>query len=170
MRDCGFTHEQLKSWLDYDPETGVLTWIGRPPHSSRVVIGSQAGAIKRTRSGVYMHTQILGYRTGNHRIAWFWMTGKWPNKQIDHKDGDGLNNAWDNLREATKEQNMSNRRQPRTSKNLKGTSRSKSGKWKSQINHNGKTIHIGTYTTEEEAHKAYCEAAVKLHGEFASFE
>lgn len=42
MRDCGFTHEQLKSWLDYDPETGVLTWIGRPPHSSRVVIGSQA--------------------------------------------------------------------------------------------------------------------------------
>lgn len=80
MRDCGFTHEQLKSWLDYDPETGVLTWIGRPPHSSRVVIGSQAGAIKRTRSGVYMHTQILGYRTGNHRIAWFWMTGKWPDK------------------------------------------------------------------------------------------
>ncbi|ASR76751.1 DNA polymerase [Salmonella phage ST11] len=33
--------------------------------------------------------------------------------------------------------------------------------------HNGKTIHIGTYTTEEEAHKAYCEAAIKLHGEFA---
>ncbi|EFW4606110.1 hypothetical protein FLI08_23795, partial [Shigella sonnei] len=48
----------------------------------------------------------------------------------------------------------------------KGTSRSKSGKWIAQINHNGKTIHIGTYTTEEEAHKAYCEAAVKLHGEF----
>ncbi len=58
MRDCGFTHEQLKSWLNYDPETGVLTWIGRPPHSSRVVIGSQAGAIKHNVWCVYAHTDF----------------------------------------------------------------------------------------------------------------
>lgn len=92
-----------------------------------------------------------------------------PDMQVDHKDGDGLNNTRDNLRPATRQQNMSNR--PLFANNtsgFKGVRRYKgSNKCHAQIRVNGKSKHLGIFDLVEEAVCAYDAAARELHGEFA---
>ena len=88
---------------------------------------------------------------------------------VDHIDMDGLNNTKTNLRVCTKSQNMQNR--PKTALNrsgFKGVSFDKArGKWTSHIQSNKKLLALGRFDTPLEAYKAYCEACVKYHGEFA---
>jgi hypothetical protein len=87
------------------------------------------------------------------------MTGKWP-KEIDHIDGDPLNNKWSNLREATRSQNNANK--VGIAGGLKGASFHKaSGLWRADIKKG-----LGYFHTAQEAHEAYVVAAKKLHGEF----
>lgn len=94
--------------------------------------------------------------------------------EVDHRDGDGLNNQRDNLRACTRGENARNIK-PRPNKTgLKGVrveSRliKPTKKYSAQIRFNGKQIHLGLFITAEQAHAAYCEAAKRLHGEFASF-
>lgn len=92
-----------------------------------------------------------------------------PGENIDHKDGDGLNNTRGNLRIATTSQNCANKRASKGSKSqYKGVSWHKQhGKWYSAICYNYKQIFIGLYTDEIEAAKAYDRKAVELFGEFA---
>jgi hypothetical protein len=88
---------------------------------------------------------------------------------VDHKDGDGLNNRRVNMRIASHAQNMRNRRKQANNKTgFKGVSlHSASGSWRASIKKNRKQLHLGYFTTPEQAHAAYREAAAKLHGEFA---
>jgi hypothetical protein len=91
---------------------------------------------------------------------------------VDHIDGDGLNNRLSNLRLATKQENSCNRR-PRenTSSGLKGvTFHKKARKWQAQIKSDGKSRYLGLYLTIELAHAAYCEASNRLHGVFGRAE
>ena len=97
------------------------------------------------------------------------MTGEWPSELIDHRDGVGTNDAWNNLRPATYAENSMNRRSNRTG--LKGTSKIKNGAgWRAVIRVGRKFIHLGTFENEQAAHAAYCEAAMRLHGDFARFK
>lgn len=91
--------------------------------------------------------------------------------QVDHIDGNGLNNTRDNLRLATNAQNMWNQRKRVNNKSgYKGVQWYKSRQnWRAVIRVNGKRIHLGYFDTPEEAHQAYCDAAKELHGEFANF-
>lgn len=158
------TQKELKTWFDYDPNTGILTWKSKPTPKGRVVIGAPAGALKAGTHGNYLHTQILGYRTGNHRIIWCWMTGVWPD-EIDHLDRDGLNNRWNNLEDKGKSRNMLNRSRSHQCRHLRGATPRKNGKWVSQIGFEGKNIHIGTFGSEQEAHDAYLKKSLELFGE-----
>lgn len=88
--------------------------------------------------------------------------------QIDHKDGNPLNNCRDNLRSATNAQNRANSRIRKSKSGFKGVVR-KCNCWQAQITVNKEKIYLGSFDTPEEAHEAYCEAAVKYHGEFANF-
>jgi hypothetical protein len=92
--------------------------------------------------------------------------------EVDHIDGDGLNNTRDNLRVATKAQNQHNRRINRdNTSGLKGVSWCKhAGKCQARITINGKLKHLGYFNTKEEAHAAYCEASAKFHKEFGRTE
>ena len=104
------------------------------------------------RTSVYMHRVVLGV-DGN----------------IDHIDGDGLNNCKVNLREVTKGQNNRNRKPyvGKTSR-YKGVSfNSKRSKWQAQIKKNRRNTTIGVFDTEEEAAIAYNERAHELFGEYA---
>lgn len=87
----------------------------------------------------------------------------------DHIDGDGLNNQRHNLRHVSHRVNLLNcrKRKDKTSK-YRGVSFHKpSGKWRAQITHHGKVMYIGIYNTEEDAAKAWDEAAINLRGELA---
>ena len=89
---------------------------------------------------------------------------------VDHKDRNGLNNTKINLRFATRAQNNCNiRRKTKTkTSKYKGVSfTSKIKKWRVQIKYNGTTKHLGYFDNEEDAAKAYDEAAREYHGEFA---
>lgn len=100
-----------------------------------------------------------------HRVVWFLEHGTQV-KVIDHKDRNKENNAPDNLREATGSENEYNREKTRGSSRYKGVHYS-GGKWQVAITVNRRKIYLGRYDLEEEAAKAYDNAAKHYHGEYA---
>jgi hypothetical protein len=94
--------------------------------------------------------------------------------QVDHEDGDGLNNQRSNLRPATNMQNHANERKTRTYGGRPTSSRFKgvywhkaAGKWLAQIGADGKHRYLGLFADEAEAARAYDAAAREAFGEFA---
>jgi hypothetical protein len=94
---------------------------------------------------------------------------KRDSRQVDHKDGDTLNNRRANLRVATLSQNMYNRRSNRNSSSrYKGVSyHKKTGKWQAQIRIEGNNKYLGVFGSPEEAARSYNEAAKENFGDFA---
>lgn len=92
-----------------------------------------------------------------------------PPVLVDHANGNTLDNRRCNLRLATVAQNSCNSRtRAGTASGLKGAHLiRKTGRWRSSIRVDRKVIHLGTFATAQEAHAAYCAAAVEHHGEFA---
>jgi hypothetical protein len=88
---------------------------------------------------------------------------------VDHIDGDSLNNKRDNLRPATRSQNARNSRSSKgSSSQFKGVSWNKrQRKWVSRIMVRGKTINLGTFDNERDAGRAYDIAAERFHSSFA---
>jgi hypothetical protein len=99
--------------------------------------------------------------------------GLGPNdpRQGDHIDLCKLNNQRVNLRAATRSQNQHNKGlQRNNTSGFKGVCWSSARqKWKAQIKSGGKKIHLGLFSTPQEAHEAYKLGALKYHGEFANF-
>ena len=87
---------------------------------------------------------------------------------IDHKNNNGIHNFRSNLRFCTVQENNRNHRPKKMTSNFKGVYWSnRNKKWVSSIGFNYKTIHIGYFTSEEDAARAYDTKAKELHGEFA---
>lgn len=164
--------EYVRSILDYDPETGIFRWRFRathPPKWNGKWAGKIAGTLKIEKSG-YKRTRIAIDKAiySAHILAWVYVTGVWPELEIDHKDGDSLNNKFINLIQATRQQNSCNRGKPaNNTSGYKGVSwHSKRRCWQAYIMLNFKHIYIGSFKTKEEAYKAYCERGRLLHGQF----
>lgn len=153
----------VRDVFNYDPETGVFTW--RNSTNKRMKPGQIAGCLN---SIGYVFLCIEGQRYLAHRLAWLYMTGEHPKNCIDHINGNRSDNKFSNLRQANKSENGYNRPCTTGSKSgLKGVTAVRD-KWQSRITVGGKKINIGTFSTAQEAHKAYCEAASLMHGEFAN--
>jgi hypothetical protein len=93
-----------------------------------------------------------------------------PNDKVtDHKDGNGLNNQKDNLREATKQQNACNKSKSQNCSSIyKGVHWSKqANKWIAEIYFNYIKFPLGSFDNEIEAAIAYNNKAIELFGEFA---
>ena len=86
---------------------------------------------------------------------------------VDHKNGDRLDSRKSNLRIATRCENAQNsKRKSTNTTGFKGVSVTRAGKYRSTITAFGIAVPLGTYSTPEEAHVAYCEKGRELHGEF----
>lgn len=87
--------------------------------------------------------------------------------QVDHINGDGLDNRRANLRLCTETENNRNARKKPGSSRFKGVHWHKAScKWCAAIQVNLRRLHLGLFDSEEAAHRAYCEASAKYHGKF----
>ncbi|NDE62306.1 MAG: HNH endonuclease [Cyclobacteriaceae bacterium] len=157
------THENLKAILNYNSLTGVFTWASPRP---KIRVGQKAGYLHK--SG-YFHIEIKGKYYAAHRLAWFYMTGKWPKDQIDHINRNKTDNRFENLRECSNGQNRANSKTA-NKHGLKGISYKKwmtKKPWQAQITHKKRVIYLGCFASAEEAHSAYCSASEKLNGIFS---
>ena len=153
------TAEYLRSILNYDPETGIFTRKVRT--SSRAKVGDVAGS---PRGDGYLLIMVCSRKYLAHRLAWLYMYGEWPKDQIDHINRNRSDNRIANLREVTNKQNLQNAgKYSHNTSGHPGVYWHKQGpKWRAQITHNYKDIHLGYFTTLEEALSAR-KAAEKLY-------
>ena len=160
------TQEILHKMFEY--RKGDL--IRKIQTSGNAQIGDVAGSISKNG---YISTSINGKLYLNHRLIFLMYHGYLP-EFLDHIDCNPSNNDISNLRAATIKQNGMNRKKDKsyagiqTLSKFKGVSLNKQlKKWISRIGINGKRKHLGYFTSEIEAAKAYDTAAIKLYGEFA---
>lgn len=162
------TQEVLKERMHYNPATGIFTSLYSGHGMTK---GRKLGRVNyNSRTGKsYLHIAIFSKNYLAHRLAWLYMTGEWPDHTIDHIDGDGLNNRWDNLREATQSQNSWNRkRQSNNTTGYKGVSFDRrSGSYRASICIEGRKITRQNFPTAEEAYREYLRMAREYFGEFA---
>lgn len=97
--------EYVKQYLDYNPNTGELTWIKKP--SKKTVLGTRAGSLCST-SG-YRRIRLNNKFYVEHRIIWLWVYGHFPKEHIDHINHVRDDNRLSNLREVTIAENARNR-------------------------------------------------------------
>jgi HNH endonuclease len=105
----------------YNPRTGILRW--KVSRSNRIKAGEVAGTVKENHAGKpysrkYLQVNVDYRLLYVHRLIYQMVTGCAvpKGKQIDHKNGDGTDNRWLNLRVASRSQNMGNRDRNRTRK------------------------------------------------------
>jgi len=129
-------------------------WLSQWNWHARLTRNSNTFYAARTDWGqkIFMHREVLGCKT-----------------EVDHKNGDALDNRKQNLRKSTHAQNMCNVGTPsNNTSGFKGVSWGRrENKWRSYITLHGKQKHLGFFPNKEDAAHAYDEAAKILHGEFA---
>lgn len=156
------TNSNVMEIFDYDPIAGELSWKVSP--SKNVEAGSIAGRIDKD-GYIQISYRKVSYLA--HRVAWLYMYGKWPDDQIDHRDGNRANNAIANLREASCSENMQNIRVAQRNNKIKllgvTHSHNRVNPFRATICLNRKCRHLGYFATKEEAHSAYLKAKSELH-------
>lgn len=157
------TQARLKELLHYAPETGRFTWLrwGRGCSDAQ----REAGTINLEG---YRRIQLDGEFYQASHLAWLYMTGAHPIRQIDHRDRDESNDRWENLRAATQTQNKANSGVYRNNGlGIKGVRLHRNGQFEARIRSNGKLIYLGCFRTIDEAKAAYDSAATREFGQFA---
>lgn len=171
MRSSLHEPRVLSQALLYDRETGIIYWkIDRKCGNGRLIVkaGDKAGCEVRKGRSVYVRIRVFGVSYYGHQVAWALENGEWADTDIDHMDGNGLNNRISNLRLATRSQNSCNSRVRVDNKSgFKGVCWDKSqGRWRAVIRHQGILINLGAFVMKDDAVKSYAEAAKKFQGEF----
>jgi len=137
----------IERGFTYNPETGFIY-----NRHGKILKHKNIGYI---RFGLTVNKKT--YNIAGHQFAWYWVYKECV-EQIDHINGIRDDNRIFNLRSVTNQQNQWNR------KTAKGYCFFKrDNKWLSRIKLNNKSIHLGTYNTEQEARNAYLQAKEKYH-------
>jgi len=153
--------KKLNNTFRYDSKTGLL-WRRHPYHKKEM--DTPAGW--KSPKG-HIIVCVFGTNFKAHRIVWAMQTGRWPTKQVDHKNRNGSDNRWHNLRLASNGQNRSNSKTGRNSRSgFKCVTVTPSNKFVAYFKKKNTRVHLGTFLTPQEAHAAYVTAAAKQYGEF----
>lgn len=158
------SHARLLELLTYVPETGLFI---RNTTQGRYKRGDVHGNIGATLG--YWEIMVDGDRFYGHRLAWFYMTGEWPPVTVDHENTIRSDNRWENLRLATKGQQMMNRGKTKNNKSgAKGISwDDKNQKWCAEVRFEYRRYWLGRFDELDQAVGAADAKRAELHGEFA---
>lgn len=163
----GLTQRRLKQVIVYAPLTGLFFWKDRGLDEFPSVrtwksfttqfVGRQAGAIKRCQGSegyVVIRVDDCLYRA--NRLAFLYVSGKWPTNDVDHVNHLSLDNRWSNLRDVSNAINHRNSR--RYSNNTSGTTgvgwMPSICKWRAYARVDYKDFHLGVYESKEAAASA----------------
>ena len=146
--------------LSYNPDTGALIWVATPSKRAKALIGKPAGTVHRGRLTIRIGGK--GYRA--HRVMWAMTYKKWPDGEIDHIDGNPLNNRLSNLRDVSRLVNQQNIRvaSRKSQSGLLGAHKNRN-KWLSRLKVNGKQMWLGVFANAKDAHQAYLNAKRLYH-------
>lgn len=160
--------ELLTHLFDIDFRAGKLFWRNPPKQHPRL-LGTEAGCPRANRNGKkYWVVKIGGKAFKRGRLMFLAFHGVMPDPQVDHWDGNSLNDKPGNLREATGTQNAWNhRKRARRIPLPMGVRSMKSGRFQARIAVNKKMIHLGAFETPDLAHAKYIEARKEFYREFA---
>lgn len=150
------TQTLLKQKLSYDKTTGVFTW------KTGKYKGRCAGTIAGTKPNQgYVRINIDKKEYKAHRLAWLYIYGSFPVKQLDHVNRNRVDNKIDNLRLADDALNSKNQSIYKNSPTGYHGVTAHGTRWRARINVGGKKIHLGVFDTIKEAAKCRAEAEVK---------
>ena len=150
---------RLKQLLDYDSETGLFKWrTGRKGAAKDARVGS-------IRPDGYQVIRLDARQYRAQRLAMFYANGVWPTGDVDHINGDKLDNRLCNLRDVPTLQNQHNKfsAQSNGQIGIRGVKDSSHGTFVASISAHGHEYYLGSYATPEEASNAYLTAKSILH-------
>lgn len=161
------TFEQVSAVLLYDPIDGVLRHrVDRvlPNGGVRFRAGTEVSAAPHGADRTVRLT-TCGWVCLYSHVVWLLCKRKWPEKTIDHIDGNPSNNRVANLREASmaeQAQNITTKRHNQSGLIGAHYHRAK-GTYRARITVNGQVFNLGSFRTAEQAHEAYKVAKRTLH-------
>lgn len=156
--------EKVRKYFVYEPLTGKLK--NRVSRGTRAKEGAECGCISTGGSAAtkkaYLRIIFEKRNIYVHRLIWVYMTGKNP-EYIDHIDGNGLNNKWENLRSVSHRINLKNQKvhSTNTSGHTGVCYRKDSGKWRARIMVDDKMISLGDFSDKEAAIQARKQTKIK---------
>jgi len=154
------TQEELKELFNYDSESGLFTRAKK--QGSRGKVGDIAGSKRNTG---YITIKVKGKQYQAHRLVWLYMTGEFPESDIDHINHVRDDNRWENLRETSRVVNCQN--MSKSNANTSGCTgvawSKENNKWLAYINIEGKRSYLGYHIEYSEAVNARQNAEV-LYG------
>jgi len=157
------SQQAIKSVLNYNPETGIFTWL--PRENDTQFNGNYAGNVAGTNTSRYVIICINKKHYQAHILAWIYVYGAKPEGDLDHKDRNKKHNWIDNLRPATRSQNMRNYLLCKN--NLSGvrgvTWNRQNFRWEAHIKVDKFDYHLGSFKDFDEAVSVRYEAEIK-HG------
>jgi hypothetical protein len=155
-------HTELLRRLHYDPATGIFTWLTAGPRGSNIKVGASAGSVDIATG--YWRVGIGTRLYKRHQLAWFYVSGAWPDLWVDHENGIPGDDWLGNLRLVTKSQSSMNRAK-RKGAIFKGVCLHH-GRWEATMGKRG-SVYLGSFPTAEDAAKAYDRAAIATYGAYA---
>lgn len=155
------TQARLKELIQYNPDTGEFYRKFKDPKRNKII-----NSITAYNYGKKYYRFMLDTRLYlAHRLAFLYMTGSFPRHDVDHINGNGLDNRWTNIRAVTRLENSQNRKlNSNTTSGFCGVSWNKSkSKWMVQISSNGTKHYLGYYQTLLDAVAARINASIKYN-------
>ena len=136
---------RLRQLFEYRDNDGFLIRkVGRNT-------GKRAGSDRVTDKDAYRVVYVEGVYHYEHRIIWALVSGSWPEDQIDHRDGNGLNNRSGNLRSASGVQNKRNTSHQKNSPGIILGVKARGSKFIARIGLNGGQINLGSFSDQFDA-------------------
>ena len=160
-KEALITQELLKKKLHYDKDTGIFTWTDSKLNSTKTR-GKQAGNANKPNGYRRIAIKLDGKNRffTEHRLAWLYVYGKFPELSLDHINHDKLDNRISNLREVTHRENSRNKSiNKNNTSGYSGVSfNKKAGKYEARVQANGRLMFLGYFEKAEDAFRAVKEA------------